>query len=95
MKFQCLLTAINIDPRVEQEISTQPYIGELIAGKLSGPERSALKDADVEFHRREYERLRVKLEQAFQTSQLPETPAGKVALNDLLLRVRLKAMRNM
>ena len=69
-----------------------PYIGELIARKLSGPEHSTLEDADVEFHRREYERLRAELEQAFQASQLPETPAGKVALNDLLLRLRLKTM---
>jgi predicted nucleotidyltransferase len=67
------------------------YIYELIVRKLAGPEKSALSDVDVEFHRREFERLRGLLEDAYRSSSLPETPAGKAALNDLLLRLRLKA----
>ena len=35
-----------------------PHVDDLIARKLAGPEQSVLDDADVEFHRREYERLR-------------------------------------
>lgn len=66
-----------------------PYIPGLIARKLAGPEQSTLDDADVEFHEREYNRLRSELEQAFQNSALPEAPAGRVALNDLLIRIRL------
>jgi uncharacterized protein len=68
-----------------------PYIPELIERKLAGPEKSALSDVDVEFHRREFERLRGLLEDAHQASSLPETPAGKAALNDLLIRLRLEA----
>ena len=71
-----------------------PYIGDLIARKLSGPEKSTLEDADVEFHQREYERLRAELERAFQASQLPETPSGKAALNDLLIRLRMQTIEN-
>jgi hypothetical protein len=67
------------------------YIYELIVRKLAGPEKSALNDVDVEFHRREFERLRGLLEDAYRSSSLPETPAGKAALNDLLLRLRLGA----
>jgi uncharacterized protein len=67
------------------------YIYELIVRKLAGPEKSALSDVDVEFHRREFERLRGLLEDAYRSSALPETPAGKAALNDLLLRLRLRA----
>ncbi|HEX2490725.1 MAG TPA: nucleotidyltransferase domain-containing protein [Blastocatellia bacterium] len=67
------------------------YIYELIVRKLAGPEKSALSDVDVEFHRREFERLRGLLEDAYRSSSLPETPAGKAALNDLLLRLRLGA----
>ena len=67
------------------------YIYELIVRKLAGPEKSALSDVDVEFHRREFERLRGLLEVAYRSSSLPETPAGKAALNDLLLRLRLGA----
>lgn len=70
-----------------------PYIADLIARKLSGPEKSALDDVDVEFHQREYERLRNELEQAHQSSRLPEAPQGKAALNDLLIRLRMKTIQ--
>jgi predicted nucleotidyltransferase len=66
-----------------------PYLAELIARKLTGPEQSALEDADVPFHQREYERLRGELEAAHQASALPEALSGKAALNDLLIRLRL------
>jgi hypothetical protein len=65
------------------------HVPELIARKLEGPERSALEDADVEFHRREFERLRAELEEACRASALPEAPTCRPALNDLLLRLRL------
>src|SRR5215831_1464455 len=65
------------------------YISELIERKLAGPEKSALDDVDVEFHRREFERLRGMLEDAYRASSLPEAPAGREALNDLLIRLRL------
>src|SRR5262245_19543196 len=68
-----------------------PYLHELIERKLAGPEKSALSDVDVEFHRHEFERLRGMLEDACRASSLPETPAGKGALNDLLIRLRLGA----
>jgi predicted nucleotidyltransferase len=69
-----------------------PYVSELIERKLAGPEKSVLSDVDVEFHQREFERLRGALEDANQTSSLPETPTGKTALNDLLIRLRLKTI---
>jgi predicted nucleotidyltransferase len=68
-----------------------PYLSELIARKLAGPEHSTLDDADVAFHRREYERLRAALEQAHRDSKLPESPSAGAALDDLLIRVRLAA----
>jgi uncharacterized protein len=66
-----------------------PYISELIERKLAGPEKSVLSDVDVEFHQREYERLCGALEDSYQASTLPEAPAGRGALNDLLIRLRL------
>ena len=68
-----------------------PYVPELVARKLAGPEQSALRDADADFHRGEYERLRGVLEEAFSASTLPEAPSARAALNDLLLRLRLPA----
>lgn len=46
--------------------------------------------ADLEFHEREYERLRAELQKAFDESKWPETPTGAAALHDLLVRLRLK-----
>lgn len=65
------------------------HVDELIARKLAGPEKSALDDADVEFHRREYERLVAELEDAQRASTLPEAPSARPALDDLLVRMRL------
>lgn len=66
-----------------------PYVDELIARKMAGPEQSSLDDADVEFHHREYQRLRAELEAAAARSSLPESATSRDALNDLLLRLRL------
>jgi hypothetical protein len=41
------------------------------------------------FHGKEYVRLRAELERASEVSTLPESPTGKEALNDLLVRLRL------
>lgn len=98
--YRVLLTGIHLMRSGEIEANLVllnqefklPYIGDLIARKLSGPEKSTLEDADVEFHQREYERLRAELERAFQASQLPETPSGKAALNDLLIRLRMQTV---
>jgi uncharacterized protein len=72
-----------------------PYIPDLVARKLAGPERSKLEDADIEFHEREYQRLRAELQAAHDTSHLPEAPDDqtKAALNDLLVRVRLERFK--
>jgi len=69
-----------------------PYIPNLIARKLAGPEQSTLEDAGIDFYHGEYERLRHVLEDAFQSSALPDTPsaAARDALDDLLVRLRLQ-----
>ncbi len=71
-----------------------PYLKELIARKLGGPEHGALDDADSAFHANEYEHLRNQLEEAFQNSSLPEAATAKPALHDLLIRIRLKQLRS-
>lgn len=65
------------------------YISDLIAQKLAGVEQSQIEDTDIEFHRREYERLYEELEQVSQSSKLPAAPSAKDALNNLLIRLRL------
>jgi predicted nucleotidyltransferase len=69
-----------------------PYVPELVARKLAGPEQSQLADADVDFHRREYDRLLGELNLAFERSSLPEKPSARPALNDLLICLRRVAV---
>jgi predicted nucleotidyltransferase len=68
-----------------------PYIADLVARKLTGPEKSKLEDADMSFHESEYERLRAELQAAHDASRLPEAPNEETrkALNELLVRIRL------
>ena len=65
-------------------------LAELIDRKTKG-EQASLTDADVSFHEREYERLRVELQEARDQCHLPDRPGDKTraALNELLVRVRL------
>lgn len=94
--YRVLLTGIHLMKTGEveanlvklNEIYKLPYIPDLVARKLSGPEQSSLSDGDIEFHRSEYERLRTDLELAHDASQLPEVASAKAELHDLLLRLR-------
>ena len=72
------------------ETARFPYLDELIQRKIAGKEKDRLTEADLELHRREYDRLREKLQQAHETSSLPESPRGNAALHDLLVRLRLR-----
>lgn len=71
------------------EAAKLPYLDDLIQRKVAGAEKERLAEADLDFHRGEYERLRGKLQTAYETSALPEGPRGGEALHDLLVRLRL------
>lgn len=96
--YRVLLTGIHLMRTSEveanlvrlNETARLPYIAELMDRKTSGPEKGRLEQADLEFHQREYERLRAELQRAFDESKLPQTPSGAAALHDLLVRLRLK-----
>ena len=72
-----------------------PYIPDLVARKLAGPEKSNLEAPDIAFHESKYQRLRVELQTAHDASQLPDLPSDqtRAALNDLLARVRIKGVK--
>ena len=96
--YRVLLTGIHLmrTGEVEANLVTLndefrlPQIPDLVAKKLAGPELSTLPDDDVSFHEAECQRLLSRLEEASSASHLPELPTGGSALNDLLVRVRLK-----
>lgn len=69
-----------------------PFLSELIARKLARDERTVITDVDLEFHERQYNQLMRELAEAGEKSGLPEFPTGREALDDLLIRLRLKAV---
>ena len=95
--YRVLLTGIHLmrTGQVEanlvrlNETAKLPYVPELIARKIAGPEKGLLDQADLEFHEREFQRLTAELERASEHSHLPETARGAAALNGLLVRLRL------
>lgn len=105
--YRVLLTGIHLmrTGEVEANIVTLnesfrlPYIGDLVARKLAGTENlpvvGQLRDSELTFHEAEYQRLCAELQSAHDTSRLPELPSGetRAALNDLLIRIRLKGTR--
>lgn len=70
-----------------------PYIPELIERKQAGAEHSLLEDTDLTFHQEEIAHLLKELEESLKTSVLPEAPdpLAHKALNDLLIRLRLRS----
>lgn len=99
--YRVLLTGIHLmrTGEVEANLLTLnedarlTFIPDLVGRKLAGPEKSTLEDADVAFHQSQYQKLRVELQSAFEASSLPELPSDETrqALNDLLLKLRLKS----
>jgi predicted nucleotidyltransferase len=96
--YRVLLTGIHLMRTGEVQAKNKefrlPYIADLVARKLAGPEKSKLEDADIAFHESEYQRLRGELQAAHDASLLPELPSDetRTALNDLLVRVRTKGL---
>lgn len=99
--YRVLLTGIHLmrAGEVEANLITLnnefrlAWIPDLIARKLAGPEQSTIEDADLEFHRRQYEILVAQLEEAGGQSTLAEAPSARPALSDLLVRLRLRGSR--
>jgi uncharacterized protein len=96
--FRVLLTGIHLMQTGEVEANLEvlnqsarlSYLNELIDRKRTGAEKGVLEMADMEFYQSEYDRLTRALEKSYEESRLPEIPTGRDAINDLLIRLRLK-----
>jgi predicted nucleotidyltransferase len=94
--YRVLLTGIHLMRTGEVEANLVhlnkefrlPYIDDLISQKTSRKEQSTISASDIEFHRKEFERLTALLEEEMNKSALPEAPNGRRELNDLLVRIR-------
>lgn len=95
--YRVLLTGIHLmqTGRVEANLIRLndhfklTWIEELIEQKISGSEKERLDASTLPFHQQQYVAMTNRLRQAYESTQLPEMPAGKAALHDLLLRIRL------
>ncbi|MGH2583338.1 MAG: nucleotidyltransferase domain-containing protein [Dehalococcoidia bacterium] len=98
--YRVLLTGIHLMRSGEIEANLLrlnedfrlPRVDDLAARKLARPERSGLDGVDTAFHEREYERLSSLLKAEMLESRLPEEASAKPALDELLVRVRLRSL---
>ncbi len=96
--YRVLLTGIHLMRTGEIEANLVhlneefrlPYVPELVARKLEGPEKATLAEQDWGRHESEYNRLVGVLDEASVASTLAEEPSAHRALHDLLVRVRLR-----
>lgn len=65
------------------------FVTDLVQRKMAGAEKDPLGDEDMSFHTEQFNKLRERLIEACERSTLPEEPAGREALDDLLIRLRL------
>lgn len=76
------LTILNQDAKLT-------FLDDLISIKTAGPEKATIENCDLTFFKTEYMQLTQHLETAHATSNLPEQPTARDALNNLLVRLRL------
>jgi predicted nucleotidyltransferase len=96
--YRVLLTGIHLmrTGHIEANLVTLneefrlPYLPDLITRKLEGKEKTTLEAPELALHQSEYHRLVQALEHAGAESHLPAEPTAKPALNDLLIRLRLR-----
>ncbi|HLH04427.1 MAG TPA: nucleotidyltransferase domain-containing protein [Bryobacteraceae bacterium] len=96
--YRVLLTGIHLMrtgeveanlPRLN-ETRPSPGLAELIERKTSGSEHEQLSEAEINLHEKRVSQLRGELAEAAQRSTLPDEPRSRAALNDLLIRLRLR-----
>jgi uncharacterized protein len=96
--YRVILTSIHLMrtgrveanlPRLNEEFKLD-YVPELVARKMAGSEKGTLAAAELSFHKAEYGRLLAQLEGEAAETKLPAEPSCREALNDLLIRIRLR-----
>jgi uncharacterized protein len=99
--FRVLLTGIHLMETGELEANLRvlndrfriPFIPNLIARKIGGVEGQALGSDEMEYFERQFTEWEKRLMEAGEKTHLPSENSAKVALNDLLVRLRLRSIR--
>jgi predicted nucleotidyltransferase len=99
--FRVLLTGIHLMETGEVEANLCvlndhfriPFIPDLIARKTGGVEQQVLGSEEMEYFERQFTEWEMRLMEAGEKTHLPSENSAKVALNDLLVRLRLRSIR--
>lgn len=85
-----LMRTQEVQPNLQTlaDVYGMTHIPDLIAAKIEDGEKAILSAPDVVFHQAEHERLTGELEDMKDKTALPEKPARKDDLNQLLLEIR-------
>ena len=70
-----------------------PFIPDLIARKTGGMEQQILESEEMEYFERQFTEWEKRLMEAGEKTHLPSENSAKAALNDLLVRLRLRSIR--
>ncbi|WP_079123815.1 DNA polymerase beta superfamily protein [Streptomyces sp. NBRC 110611] len=76
-------------PTLAEEVAAPPYVAELIAAKEEAEHGLAGEVVDPARLRTDIEALHARLDAAQAATALPDAPAGRDALHDLIVRARL------
>lgn len=99
--FRVLLTGIHLMETGEVEANLCvlndhfriPFIPDLIARKTGGMEQQVLTSEEMGYFERQFTEWEKRLMEAGEKTHLPSENSAKVALNDLLVRLRLRSIR--
>jgi predicted nucleotidyltransferase len=100
--FRVLLTGIHLMREAEieanlvrlNELYPASRVSDLIERKREGVEREFLGQDEIALCEQEIVSLRNRLVAESASTLLPESPSSRAALNDLLIRIRLKTLQN-
>lgn len=99
--FRVLLTGIHLMETGEVEANLCvlndhfriPFVPDLIARKTGGVEQQVLGSDEMEYFEGQFTALDKRLVEAGEKTHLPSENSAKVPLNDLLVRLRLRSIR--
>lgn len=99
--FRVLLTGMHLMETGEVEANLCvlndhfriPFIPDLIGRKTGGVEQQTLASEEMEFFERQFTEWEKRLMEAGEQTHLPSENSAKAALNDLLVRLRLRSIR--
>jgi len=83
---------IESNLRILNEEFGLSWIDDLIAAKIGSTEKTLIGEADMSFHRAQFDALSERLDEACEASPLPDEPRAASEIEDFVVRIRLNSM---